>query len=438
MTQGSASLGAALKSSWAILLGFGILMLGDGLQGTLLPVRADLEGFSATLTGLIMSSFYLGFLLGSLLAPKITTRVGHIRVFAAFAALASAAILVHALFVSVPAWIAMRLVSGFCFAGIYIVAESWLNERASNQSRGRLLSLYMVITYVGVGAGQLMLNLAEPREFELFILVSVLISVAVVPLLLSAGNPPRFSDAVRIGLPALLRMTPLGIVSLFAVGLVTATFFALGPVYAQRLGLGIRDISYFMTAAVVGTILLQGPVGALSDYFDRRLVLTVTTALTAVAALLCVPAADVSKLALFVSVGLFGGLAFPLYSLCLAYINDHLEPKQMIAASGALVLVSGLGAVAGPLAFAAIMDYFGERALFVAIAAVHALTAVFAVYRMAKSAPVPMARQGRSHATAVHPSGSAIDSVQQYWSEETGWDTAEAEGQGGGESSRGG
>ena len=147
---------------------------------------------------------------------------------------------------------------------------------------------------------------------------------------------------------------------------------------------------------------------------------------------------DVSKLALFVSVGLFGGLAFPLYSLCLAYINDHLEPKQMIAASGALVLVSGLGAVAGPLAFAAIMDYFGERALFVAIAAVHALTAVFAVYRMAKSAPVPMARQGRSHATAVHPSGSAIDSVQQYWSEETGWDTAEAEGQGGGESSRGG
>jgi len=421
MTQYPSSLGAALRSSWAILLGFGILMLGDGLQGTLLPLRADLEGFSATLTGLIMSSFYLGFLLGSVYAPKITTRVGHIRVFAAFAALASATILVQALFVSVPAWIAMRLVSGFCFAGIYIVAESWLNDRATNESRGRLLSLYMVITYIGIGAGQLLLNLAEPRELQLFVLVSILISVAVVPLLLSAGNQPRFRDSVRVGLPALLRMTPLGIVSLFAVGLVTATFFALGPVYAQRLGLGIRDISYFMTAAVAGTILLQGPIGALSDYFDRRLVLTVTTVLTAVAALLCIPAAEISQLALFTAVGLFGGLAFPLYSLCLAYINDHLEPEQMIAASGALVLVSGLGAVAGPLAFAAIMDYFGNPALFMAIAAVHALTALFAIYRMASSAPVPLEKQGRSHATAVHPSGSAIDSVQQYWSEETGW-----------------
>ena len=226
MTQAAASFGAALASSWAILLGFGILMLGDGLQGTLLPVRAlsvglqrlvPDEGFSATLTGLIMSTFYVGFLLGSLLVPKITARVGHIRVFAALAALASAAILVHALLVTLPVWIAMRLISGFSLAGIYIVAESWLNDRATNESRGRLLSLYMVVTYVGVGAGQLMMNLAEPRDFELFILVSILISVAVVPLLLSAGSPPRFHDSVRFGLAALFRLSPLGLVSLFAV-----------------------------------------------------------------------------------------------------------------------------------------------------------------------------------------------------------------------------
>ena len=418
MTQAAASFGAALASSWAILLGFGILMLGDGLQGTLLPVRAD-EGFSATLTGLIMSTFYVGFLLGSLLVPKITARVGHIRVFAALAALASAAILVHALLVTLPVWIAMRLISGFSLAGIYIVAESWLNDRATNESRGRLLSLYMVVTYVGVGAGQLMMNLAEPRDFELFILVSILISVAVVPLLLSAGSPPRFHDSVRFGLAALFRLSPLGLVSLFAVGLVTATFFALGPVYAQRLGLGIRDISYFMTAAVLGTVLLQGPIGALSDYFDRRLVLTITTLLTAFAAVLCVFAAQLSNLALFAAVGLFGGLAFPLYSLCIAYINDHLDPKQMIAASGTLVLVGGLGAVAGPLGFAVIMDIFGNQAFFWSIGAVHALTALFAIYRIWRSAPVPMERQGPSHATAVHPSGSAIESMQQCWSEKT-------------------
>lgn len=397
-------------------------MLGDGLQGTLLAVRADLEGFSATLTGLVMSTFYLGFLLGSIMTPGITVRVGHIRVFAAFAALSSAAILIHALFVTVPVWIAMRLVSGFCFAGLYIVAESWLNDRASNETRGKLLSLYMIVTYIGVGAGQLLLNLAEPEEYPLFILTSVLISVAVVPLLLSAGSPPKFQGSVRISLLQLYRLTPLGIVSMFAVGLVTATFFALGPVYARRMGLDIREISYFMAAAVVGTVVLQGPIGALSDYFDRRKVLTLVTVLTSMAAIICIPAGQVSNTALFLSVALFGGLAFPLYSVCIAYTNDHLNPNQMIAASGALVLTSGLGAVTGPVLFAVIMDTFGNQALFWSIAVVHALTAVFAIYRMLRSAPVPLDKQGPSTATAVHPSGSAIDSIQQYTHDETEFD----------------
>ena len=425
VTRRPASFGAALASSWAILLGFGILMLGDGLQGTLLSVRADLEGFSATLTGLVMSTFYLGFLLGSIMTPRITIKVGHIRVFAAYAALSSAAILVHALIVTVPVWIAMRLISGFCFAGLYIVAESWLNDRASNESRGKLLSLYMVVTYIGVGVGQLLLNLADPLDFELFILVSILISIAVVPLLLSAGLPPTFPDSVRISLPQLFRLTPLGIVSMFAVGMVTATFFALGPVYAQRIGLSIRDTSYFMTAAVVGTVLLQGPIGALSDRFDRRVVLTLTTLLTAAAALACIPAEQISTQALFLAIALFGGLAFPLYSVCIAYTNDHLDPNQMIAASGALVLVGGLGAIVGPLLFAVIMDRFGDHTLFWSIALVHGLTGLFALYRMTRSSPVPLDRQGPSTTAAVHPSGSAIESIQQYTSEETEFDLEE-------------
>jgi len=413
---------AALVSSWALLLGFGILMLGDGLQGTLLAVRADLEGFSTTLTGLIMSTFYLGFLLGSILTPRLTIKVGHIRVFAAFAALSSAAILLHAIFVTVPVWIAMRLVSGFCFAGLYIVAESWLNDRASNETRGKLLSLYMVVTYVGVGAGQLLLNLADPVEYPLFILTSVLISIAVVPLLLSAGSPPTFQDSVRISLVQLYRLTPLGIVGMFAVGLVTATFFALGPVYAQRMGLGIKDISYFMAAAVLGTVLLQGPIGVVSDRFDRRKILTLVTILTAMAALLCIPATQHSTNALFLAVALFGGFAFPLYSVCIAYTNDHLNPNQMIAASGALVLVGGLGAVTGPVLFAMIMDRFGDQALFWSIAAVHGLMGLFAIYRMIRSAPIPLDKQGPSTATAVHPSGSAIESIQQYTRDETEFD----------------
>ncbi len=425
MAQRPATFRAALMSSWAILAGFGILMLGDGLQVTLLAVRADLEGYSATLTGLIMSTFYLGFLLGSIMTPRITIRVGHIRVFAAFAAIGSAAILLHALLVTPPVWIAMRLISGFCFAGLYIVAESWLNDRASNETRGKLLSLYMVVTYIGVGAGQLLLNLADPSGYELFILTSVLISVAVVPLLLSAGSPPTFHDSVKIGLSELFRLSPLGIVGMFTVGMVTATFFALGPVYAQRIGLGIRDTSYFMTAAVVGTVVLQGPIGVLSDRFDRRLILMLATFLTAGAAVACIGAQQMSIIALFVAVALLGGLAFPLYSVCIAYTNDHLDARQMIAASGALVLVGGMGAVVGPLLFATIMDYFGNQAFFWSIAVVHATTGLFAVYRMFRRAPVPLDRQGPSTPAAVHPSGSAIESIQQYTCEETEFDLDE-------------
>jgi MFS family permease len=388
-------------------------MLGDGLQGTLLAVRADQEGFAATITGLVMSSFYVGFLLGSIMTPKITAQVGHIRVFAALAALASAAILIHAVFVQVPVWIALRFVSGFCFAGLYIVAESWLNDRATNETRGKLLSLYMVVSYLGVGAGQLLLNLAAPGEYLLFILTSVLISIAVVPLLLSAGSPPAFRESVNISLRELFRLSPLGIVSMFAIGLVTATFFALGPVYGQRIGLDVENISYFMAAAVAGTIIFQGPVGALSDRFDRRIVLTVVTLLAALAAVICVPLSQASNLAPLLSVALFGGLAIPLYSICIAYTNDHLHPSQMVAASGALVLTGGLGAVLGPILVAIIMDQFGDQSFFWSMAAVHGLLSVFALYRMTRSAAIPLKKQGHNTATAAHPTGSVIEGIQQ-------------------------
>ncbi len=418
----------ALASSWALLAGFGILMLGDGLQGTLLPVRAGLAGFSATLTGLIMSAFYVGFLLGSLTTPWLTVRVGHVRVFAAFAAISSTAILVHALFVTLPVWIAMRLVTGFCFAGLYIVAESWLNDRASNETRGSLLSLYMLVTYLGVGGGQLLLNLAPPDEFPLFILTSILISIAVVPLLLSAGSTPAHYDSVRLSLLQLYRITPLGVVGMFVVGLVTATFFALGPVYAQRTGLDIREISYFMTAAVIGILVLQAPLGILSDRFDRRLVLTGTSMLTSIAAVACIPAAGHSLSVLFVAVAVLGGLAFPLYSICIAYANDHLDPSQMIAASGALVLTGGIGAIIGPVMIAALMDRFGDSALFWSIAAVHGLLGLFAFVRIVRRPPVPLDKQGPSTLTAVHPSGSAIDATQHYARDEYADDEQDGKG----------
>jgi len=408
----TSSLAPALKSSWALLLGFGILMLGDGLQGTLLTVRSDLEGFSATTTGFIMSSFYLGFLSGSILTPRVMVKVGHIRVFAALAALASAAILIHAVFVNIPVWIALRLISGFCFAGLYVVAESWLNDRATNETRGKLLSLYMLATYGGVGVGQLFLNLADPKDFQLYILTSVLISIAVVPLLLSASDSPDFSESISIKLKELYKLSPLGVVSMFIEGLVTATFFALGPLYGQRLGLSIEQISYFMAAAVVGVILFQWPIGALSDKFDRRKVLTIVSFLTTLSAYLCLNLNGETAYELYIGIAIFAGLALPLYSVCIAHTNDNLEPNQMIAASGTLVLIGGIGAIIGPFSIAFAMDQFGNDAFFWCMGSAHLLTALFALYRMAKRPAKALQEQGSTTPTAMHASRSVFEGIQ--------------------------
>ena len=413
-TQTKSAFRSALVSSWALLFGFGILMLGDGLQATLLAVRADQEGFSTSTTGFIMSSFYLGFLVGSKLTPKIVGSVGHIRVFAALAALASATILIHAVFLSIPVWIMLRLISGFCFAGLYVVAESWLNDKATNETRGKILSLYMIVTYLGVALGQLFLNLADPRDFPLFILTSVLISIAVVPLLLSAGSPPEFEDSINIKLTQLFRISPFGSVGIFICGLVTAAFFALGPVYAKRMGLDLQSISYFIAVAVIGTVLLQWPIGWLSDRFDRRCVITIITFLAAGSALLCSIIGELSTPVLLMSVALFGGLAFPLYSLCIAYINDCLDPSQMVAASGTLVLINGLGAVSGPLLIAFFMDKISNNYFFYFLAGALTLMGVFALFRMLKRKPVSSDHHGTVIPTAFHPSSSVYENTQQY------------------------
>ena len=419
MTHGAQSASSVLKNCWALLLGFGILMLGDGLQATLLAVRADLEGFSATVTGLIMSSFYLGFLSGSIMTPRIMAKVGHIRVFAALAALASAAILVHAVFIQIPVWIGLRLVSGFCFAGLYVVAESWLNDRATNESRGKILSLYMVVTYIGVGTGQLFLNLADPMDYPLFVLTSVLISIAVIPLLISASDSPSFAESVNIKLKELFKISPLGVVGIFMEGLVTATFFALGPIYAQRLGFNLQQISYFMAAAVVGVVLFQWPIGALSDKFDRRLILTIISFFTAIAAYLCTRLPYESTVSLFLGVGIFAGLALPLYSVCIAHTNDNLDPKQMIAASGSLVLVGGIGAILGPVLVAVTMDLVGNDAFFWSMGVAHVVTGLFALYRMTKRAAKPLDKQGSVTPAALRPTSSTIECMQQNAVEES-------------------
>lgn len=388
-------------------------MLGDGLQGVLLPLRAVREGFPTAVTGMVMSAFYVGFLCGSLLAPGVVRRVGHIRVFAALAAVASAAILGHAMIVSPWAWGLLRFVSGLCFSGLYIVAESWLNDRASNQTRGQVLSVYMLVTYIAIGFGQLFLNLADPVGYPLFILTSILISIAVVPLLLSAGPAPVFESSSSMALADLLKVSPLGIVGIFGVGMVVAAVFALGPVYAAGLGLDTRYISFFMTAPVISTVLLQWPIGHWSDVSDRRKVLTVIAFAAAVAAVACIPAAEYSTPALILVFALFGGLALPMYSLCIAHTNDHLFPEQMVAASGGLVLVSGLGAIIGPVAVSYAMAWQGEQMFFWGLGCINGFVGLFALYRMFRRKPKPLKEQGPHAPVMFRPSPSNVESIQE-------------------------
>jgi MFS family permease len=419
----------AVSGTWALLFGMALLMIGNGLQGTLLGVRASFEGFATSITGMLMSGYYIGFLAGSALAPRLVARVGHVRVFGALASVASVAILVHSLFVDPATWMAMRLISGFSYAGLYVVAESWLNEEATNETRGRLLSVYMVVSLGGVALGQILLNLADPRAPDLFILVSVLVSLGLVPMLLSASPTPAFGAPSSVGVRQLYRVSPTGVVGMFITMVAHGAFFGMGAVYASEIGLSVGEISLFMGLALAGGVLFQWPIGRLSDAFDRRQVIVATALLAALLAFVAALFGDeASRLPLFVLVGLFGGVVLPMYSLCIAYTNDYLRPDQMVDASGTLVLIGGLGACFGPISAGLAMSTFGPAAFFWWLGLSSAAIGAFALYRMTKRSAPPLEEQGtyvamprttplvvamRAEVASEHGAGSVRDTANE-------------------------
>ena len=383
-----------LRQTWALFLGIAILMLAHGLQGTLLGLRANIEGFPDVATGVVMSGYYVGLLVGSLRVPILVNRVGHVRVFAALLSLGSTAILFQAIFVEPVAWFLMRLLTGYCFAGAFIVAESWLNGSASNESRGTVLSLYMVVQLGAMAGGQFLLNLADPRSFDLFILVSVLISVAAVPMLLTAVAAPTVTSGRAISLRTLYRLSPLGVVGLVGTGVGTGGLFSLAPVYANQEGLSVAAISTFMAAMTLGGVAFQLPVGRLSDRLDRRWVIAAVTILTGLALL---PPALLPQLPttwLYPGFFLVGGLSLPVYALCVAHTNDFLNSEQMVGASSALILAFGIGAAAGPTLTALAMQGLGPSGFPLFLAVVHLALGLFAFYRMTRRATVAAADRG--------------------------------------------
>ena len=370
-----------VASAWPLLLGMGILMLGAGLLGTLLGVRATLEQFPTQVIGVVMSCYYVGFLLGTLAAPQLLRRVGHVRVFAAFAAVASAATLCQGGFVHPATWATMRLLSGMCFAGIYVVAESWLNERATRENRSRLLAVYMVTLYVGLGAGQYLLLLANPQTTAPFMLVSTLISLAMVPILVSTQPTPAIAARGHVRYRDLYRTSPLGVVAVTLAGVIASIIFAIGPVYARLNGLDDTGVAAFMAGSIFAGVATQYPIGTLADRMDRRVVIAGVCALATLVAAILVIFTRMPHLLFLTLSASYSGLVLTIYSLGISHANDRLEPAQMVAASSALLLLNGTAAITGPLLASSVMAIYGAHGYFATLGTLSGILTLYCLWR---------------------------------------------------------
>ncbi|WP_425407326.1 MFS transporter [Hwanghaeella sp.] len=383
----------AIKSAWALFLGLAFIMLGNGLQGSLVAVRAQFEVFNTSTIGVVMAGYFVGFFLGSVLVPRLVARVGHVRVFGALASLASFGVLVYPIFVDPITWFLIRVLTGICYAGLYIICESWLNDRATNETRGQLLSIYMIISLLGMAGGQYLLNLYSPADFQLFTIVSVLISLSVVPVLVSAARVPEFEAPETMGPIRLYKASPLGVVSMMLVGMGAGVIMGMGPSYAYQQGLTVAEVSIFMSAIFIGGFLFTWPIGKLSDLMDRRTVIVITAGAAVAIGGVGATFGSENKVLVFIIVGITGGVTFPIYSLAIAHTNDFLSTKQMVAASSALVMTNGLGAMLGPNIGAGAMEAFGPEGFYIAIAGIHIAMAGFALWRMTRRSAPPTEEQ---------------------------------------------
>lgn len=380
-------------------------MLGNGLQGTLIGWRGAHEGFTGSTLGIIMSGYYVGFMLGSKFAQGIVQKVGHIRVFAALASMASTAILLQVVVISEEVWFAMRVVTGFCFAGSYVVVESWLNSRATNVTRGSLFSLYMIVTFASLTAGQFLFRLSDPSGYNLFILASILLSVSLVPLLLTNTDTPDNEDHESMGLRKLYRICPAGVAGLLLVGISQGVIFTMGSVYAKQVGMNTAQIASFMSIMIAFGAVSQWPLGKISDMIDRRWVITTASALAGLVCLLLLQLGPTHPQFILLY-GVFGALNLPLYSLAVAHTNDRLKPEQMVSASSALVLTFGIGSVLGPLSMGFVLDYAGSESYFIELSVVHLLLAALTLYYLTQRERA--AEEDLVHYHSVPPRATAV------------------------------
>jgi MFS family permease len=362
-----------------------LLMVGNGVQGSLLGIRGGIEGFTTFQMSIVMSAYFLGFLFGSRMTPGMIRRVGHVRVFAALGSMISAVLVLYPALPDWVAWAAMRVLIGFCFSGVYITAESWLNNTATNDTRGQALSAYMIVQMIGIITSQALLNVGDPSGFVMFIIPSVLVSLAFTPILLSANPAPSFDETQPLSFSKLFRVSPLGCAGMLLTGGIFSAMFGMASVWGTLAGLSVRDISLFIGVMYVGGLALQYPIGWASDRLDRRkLILGLSVA--GAAAMLPALAWDAPFVVLLVVSFLLGGITNPLYALLIAHTNDFLRKEDMPAASAGLIFLNGFGAIFGPLATGWIMETTGPSGFFLFIGVLFVLLAGYAAWRMTRRA----------------------------------------------------
>ena len=382
---------ASFNNVRTLLLAIFVLMAGSGFLATLIAIRLEQAGQGSLIIGLVATAYYGGLTLGALKVSPLIERVGHIRAFAAFVSFYSASSLTYAIIDAPLLWVALRFADGFVMSGVFVCIESWLNRVARPENRSGILAAYMIALYAGQAIGQFLLNLGDNDPGLPFMASAVLLSLSVLPVVLTKIEQPIIEEVAPFSLKRLYDVSPLGIVGTAATGMMLGAFYALGAVFVQRVGLPLSQIAVFTSCVIAGGVALQYPLGRLSDRFDRRRVIIASMLATVV---LSIALALVQQpIAIFAIGALFGGFSFALYPLCIAHSNDHLDEGERVGASSGLVLIYSVGAMGGPMMGSAAMAIFGPMGLFGAIGTVALASALFGLWRTTVSKPVPVGDQ---------------------------------------------
>lgn len=383
-----------IRAHFSLLTATAILLLGSGLLGTLVSLRAGIESFPQPMIGLIMSGFFLGYVLGSYLCPQVIRNFGHIRSFSVFAAMGCVSVILHALIIDPIVWLLLRIITGICMLGMYLVIESWLNTLATRKTRGSLFAIYMTINLLSLGISQYLLLVYDIQRLEPFALIALFFSLALVPIALTQISQPTQVETGHLGIKHLYSTSPLASFGALLSGIVNGAFWGMGPVYALSVGFDVASIALFMSGVIFGGSFLQWPLGHLSDNFDRRLVLFAVSIMACCAAIAVFYLIDSHQLLGLLAAFIFGGSAFSIYPLSMAHANDHIDAENVLETSRGLLLLSGIGATIGPFSAGLLMGWFGAQTLMIYFSSLMLLLASLALMRRSIGSPISISEQG--------------------------------------------